>query len=123
MAHLQKESGISMSDETFRQLLKRHGYVYRRPKHDLTPLQDPEARERAEDLLDSLKKRPMRDKRSTLWGTPTFLHGRNHNNSPSYLAEVLDEERNAKESPCSRATEVASSLRSLQLFQWRGNLE
>ena len=68
MAHLERETGITMSDETFRQLLKKHNYVYRRPKHDLTPLQDPEARERAEDLLDTLKKRPIKENSNfSLW--------------------------------------------------------
>lgn len=32
------------------------GYVYRRPKHDLTSLQDAEEKQRAKVLLDWLKK-------------------------------------------------------------------
>ena len=43
-------------DETFRALLQRKSYVYRRPKHGLKPLQDREAKERSEAVLDSLKK-------------------------------------------------------------------
>lgn len=68
MAHLEKETGIRMSDETFRGVLQRNSYVYRRPKHDLTPLQDAEAKETAEELLDSLKKKPKLAKSNySLW--------------------------------------------------------
>jgi transposase len=58
MAHLAKVTGISMSDETFRQLLAAQAYVYRRPKHDLKPLQDAQARTTAQALLEELKKKP-----------------------------------------------------------------
>ncbi len=67
-AHLAQETGIEMSDETFRQVLVEENYVYRRPKHDLTPLQDPEARERADEMIEMLKKKPKRVKsNSSLW--------------------------------------------------------
>lgn len=58
IAHLAKATGTTMSDETFRKLLDAHEYVYRRPKHDLKPLQDANARATAKALLDDLKKRP-----------------------------------------------------------------
>lgn len=55
-AHLRGETGISLSNRRFRALLKDLGYVYRRPKHDLTGLQDAEEKERSQVLLDWLKK-------------------------------------------------------------------
>jgi transposase len=56
-AHLAQETGIELSEPAFRALLKRQGYRYRRPKHDLGHLQDPEAKADADELLDRLKKR------------------------------------------------------------------
>ena len=66
--HLEKETGISVGRTQFQALLKANGYVYRRPKHDLTDLQDEAAREMADEWLDELKKKP-KQKRSTfsLW--------------------------------------------------------
>lgn len=67
-AHMAKITGIQMSDETFRAVLRQNNYVYRRPKHDLKPLQDHQARERAAEIIADLKKKP-RQKRSSysLW--------------------------------------------------------
>lgn len=56
IAHLEKEMGITMQKDTFRHVLKRTGFVYRRPKHDLRPLQDEEKRADAEALLETQKK-------------------------------------------------------------------
>lgn len=68
MAHMEKETGVTMTDRTFRNVLDRMDYVYRRPKHDLTPLQDKEAKERAEETIDELKKKPKRAKSNfSLW--------------------------------------------------------
>ena len=39
-AHLAKETGILLSESRVRALLKKKGYRYRRPKHDLSHLQD-----------------------------------------------------------------------------------
>jgi len=66
--HMQSETGILLSQTQFRFLLKENGFVYRRPKHDLTDLQDPQAREAAEAWLQELKKAP-KQARSTfsLW--------------------------------------------------------
>jgi transposase len=66
--HMQSETGILLSQTQFRVLLKEQGYVYRRPKHDLADLQDPHAREAAEEWLQELKKEP-KQARSTfsLW--------------------------------------------------------
>jgi transposase len=66
--HLEKETGISLSVCRLRILLKRNGYRYRRPKHDLGHLQDQEAKAQAEALLSELKKRPAQTiSSSSLW--------------------------------------------------------
>jgi transposase len=55
--HLEKETGILLSESRFRALLKKKGYRYRRPKHDLSHLQDKQAKKKAEKLLEEMKKR------------------------------------------------------------------
>lgn len=66
--HLRQETGISVSNRRFRALLKDLDYVYRRPKHDLTSLQDAEEKERGKALLDWLKKDvPSGATFSSLW--------------------------------------------------------
>src|SRR5919201_1709504 len=49
-AHLEKETGILLSESRLRALLKKRGYRYRRPKHDLSHLQDQKAKQTAEKL-------------------------------------------------------------------------
>lgn len=68
-AHLEKVTGVQLSANRFRALLKGCGYVYRQPTHDLSDLQDPQAREAAQELLDWLKKTPSSTKPSSfsLW--------------------------------------------------------
>jgi transposase len=56
IAHMATETGIELSVSRFRVMMHEHGYVYRRPKHDLRSLQDPAARAAAETHLDALKK-------------------------------------------------------------------
>lgn len=56
-AHLEKKTGMNLSESAFRALLKRKGYRYRRPKHDLSHLQNKEAKEQSAALLEDLKKR------------------------------------------------------------------
>ena len=56
--HLEKETGTLLGNTQFKALLKENGFVYRRPKHDLTDLQDAQAREAAETWLEELKKEP-----------------------------------------------------------------
>lgn len=56
--HLEKQTGILLSYTRFRALLRKHEYVYRQPKHDLSDLQDADAKAAAEDFLDWLKKSP-----------------------------------------------------------------
>lgn len=66
--HLHRETGISLSNRRFRALLKELDYVYRRPKHDLTSLQNAEDKQRSKELLDWLKKDvPSGDSSSSLW--------------------------------------------------------
>ncbi len=54
--HLRQETGTRLSNRRFRALMKKLDYVYRRPKHDLTDLQDAEAVEQAKTLLEWVKK-------------------------------------------------------------------
>lgn len=67
-AHLEKETGIDLSEGRFRALLKQKGYRYRRPKHDLSHLQDKAAKKQAEKLLEEMKKRASETiSNSSLW--------------------------------------------------------
>jgi len=70
-AHLAKETGIELSESRFRALLKREGFRYRRPKYDLSHLQDPEAKAQTDKLLEGLKKRSSETiSSSSLWTKP-----------------------------------------------------
>lgn len=67
-AHLEKKTGIGLSESRFRALLKRKGYRYRRPKYDLGHLQDKEAKAKAAEVLEELKKRSSETiSNSSLW--------------------------------------------------------
>jgi len=67
-AHLEKETGVSLSKSRFQALLKRKGYRYRRPKYDLGHLQDKEAKSNAAELLEELKKKSSETiSSSSLW--------------------------------------------------------
>jgi transposase len=67
-AHLEKETGIFLSESRLRALIKRKGYRYRRPKHDLGHLQDKEAKAKAAERLEALKKRSAETiSNSSLW--------------------------------------------------------
>lgn len=66
--HMADQTGISLRPTQFRALLKANDFVYRRPKHDLTNLQDAEARKAAEEWLDELKKAPKQERSTfSLW--------------------------------------------------------
>ena len=68
LAHMAAATGIELSANHFRTVLHQRGYVYRRPKHDLKSLQDPEARATAAAYLDELKKKPVPESFiSSLW--------------------------------------------------------
>ena len=66
--YLEKETGILLSEGRFRALLKKRGYRYRRPKHDLSHLQDKNAKKKAEKLLEEMKKTASKTiSSSSLW--------------------------------------------------------
>ena len=68
MAHLEKETGVKVCERTFRNILARLDYVYRRPKHHLRPHQDKAAKARAEETIEMLKKKPRPAKSTySLW--------------------------------------------------------
>lgn len=69
--HLTQTTGIQVSLQWLSVVLKQAGYVYRRPKHDLTHLQDPLAKQQAAEFLQALKKerRPVLSN-SSLWTKP-----------------------------------------------------
>lgn len=50
--HLTQETGVELSVGRLRVLICRQGYVYRRPKHDLTSLQDADAKAAAQIELE-----------------------------------------------------------------------
>lgn len=54
--HLESETGIRLSVNWLNEVIRQRGYVYRRPRHDLTNLQDLTAKQQAAELLDELKK-------------------------------------------------------------------
>lgn len=54
--HLTRQTGVQVSIQWLSVVLKQQGYVYRRPKHDLTHLQDPTAKRQAAELLEALKR-------------------------------------------------------------------
>jgi transposase len=67
-AHLEKITGIALSESRLRALIKRKGYRYRRPKHDLGHLQDKQAKAKAAEVLEELKKRSAETiSNSSLW--------------------------------------------------------
>lgn len=71
IAHMAVETGIELSVSRVRTVMGERGYVYRRPKHDLKSLQEPEARATAEKQLDELKKgRLLASTTSSLWTRP-----------------------------------------------------
>ncbi len=66
--HLEKITGIALSESRLRALIKRKGYRYRRPKHDLGHLQDKQAKAKAAEVLEELKKRSAETiSNSSLW--------------------------------------------------------
>jgi transposase len=71
IAHMASETGIELSVNRFRVVMRQRGYVYRRPKHDLKSLQDLQARAAAEAQLTELKRgRLPQSSTSSLWTKP-----------------------------------------------------
>jgi len=58
LAHMEKETGILVHENTLRNRLDELDYVFRRPKHDLGNLQDKKAKETAKEIIEELKKKP-----------------------------------------------------------------
>jgi transposase len=56
--HVEQQTGIHLNATYLGSLMKAHGYVYRRPKHDLSIHQDADARDAAAAQLEALKKKP-----------------------------------------------------------------
>ena len=53
--HLKSKTGIELKPTQFKALLKENDFVYGRPKHGLTNLQDEKVRQAAEEWLEELK--------------------------------------------------------------------
>jgi len=69
--HLHQQTGILISLNWLAVKMKELGYVYRRPKHDLTHLQEPEAKAAAKELLEEMKKTSFKTiSSSSLWTKP-----------------------------------------------------
>jgi len=67
-AYLAEKLGIEMHENTVRNTLSRLEYRYRKPKHDLESLQNLEAKAKAKEELDALKKKPAPKKSNySLW--------------------------------------------------------
>jgi transposase len=66
--HLARVTGVHLSISRLRSLLRQRDYVYRRPKHDLTHLQDAEAKAAAHAQLAEIKRgRTQVLSSSSLW--------------------------------------------------------
>lgn len=68
LAHMEKETGTLVHENTLRNMLKELNFVFRRPKHDLGNLQDEKAKVTAGEILEELKKKPVAEKSNySLW--------------------------------------------------------
>jgi transposase len=66
--HLEQATGIRLSPGRLAEWMSRWGYVYRRPKQDLSHKQDAHVRQQVQQWLDELKKQPKRGTaNSSLW--------------------------------------------------------
>lgn len=71
LAYMEEKTGIRVHESTLSRRLTALGYAYLRPKHDLTSLQDKEAKERATETIAELKKKPKQAKSTySLWTKP-----------------------------------------------------
>lgn len=69
--HLARVTGVTLSDGHLRVVMRQQDYVYRRPKHELTSLQDAEAKAAARIELETLTKgRDQAIAGSSLWTKP-----------------------------------------------------
>ena len=66
--HLARTTGKHLSISRLREIVREQKYVYRRPKHDLTSLQDGEAKAAAQAQIEELKKAQQTTiSHSSLW--------------------------------------------------------
>ena len=69
--YLFEQTGIRLSYTRFRVLLSRLGYRWKQPKHDLVHLQDADAKQKAAEVLEWMKKNarsiPFEKPSSSLW--------------------------------------------------------
>jgi transposase len=69
--HLTGTTGKHLSISRLRQILREQKYVYRRPKHDLTSLQDAQAKAAAQAQIEEIKKaQQITLSHSSLWTKP-----------------------------------------------------
>ena len=54
--HVEQATGVHLSVSRLRVILRERGYVFRRPKHDLSNLQDRDAKEEVKAILEELKR-------------------------------------------------------------------
>lgn len=67
-AFMERDTGVSLSQNRISEVLQDEGYVYRRPKKDLGHKQDEELREQVKQALDEFKKTPkMEASGYSLW--------------------------------------------------------
>ena len=68
LAYMTELTGIKVHESTLSRRLTSLGYAYLRPKHDLTSLQDKDAKKQAEETIDELKKKRKEGKSTySLW--------------------------------------------------------
>lgn len=66
--HAERRTGVRLNAGYLSAQMKAHGYVYRRPKHELRPHQDAAAKAAAAEQLEQLKKTPTAGSlSSSLW--------------------------------------------------------
>ena len=66
--HMEKETAVVVHKNTMINMLEELHYVFRRPKHDLSNLQNKEAKETAATIVEELKKKPKQGKSNySLW--------------------------------------------------------
>ena len=114
LPYMEAETGIGVHPNTLRNMLAELGYVYRRPKHDLSNLQDAEAKEAARQYLEELKK-------SLRPGDRTFLCGRNDAQTHEPVGQVLDEARSTATGRYPRHPTLGAPVWRLQLAHRRAH--
>ena len=110
--YLLDQTGISLSRARFQELMQRLGYVYRRPKYDVSHKQDEELRQQVMATLDELKK--SRNKRNRI-----TLYGRKSDAIECTYHQMLDETWAAE--ACAfvhRDTQKQNAGRCPELAQW-----